>query len=89
MNNVEQAKTYGKIVARTWADEGFKARLIADPAAALAAEGVEVPPGVSFKVLENTDKVINLVIPAKPTDLSDTDLEGAAGGYCCPGTSLL
>jgi hypothetical protein len=32
------------------------------------------------KALENTDKVVHLVIPAKPADLSDADLEKVAGG---------
>jgi hypothetical protein len=79
MTNDEQAKTYGKIVARTWADEGFKARLMADPAAVLAAEGFDLPQGVSFKVVEDTDKLITIVLPTRPTDLSDEMLEGVAG----------
>ncbi len=88
MTPEEQTKAYGKIVARSWADEGFKARLLADPAAVLAAEGFDLPAGVSFRVVANTDTLVNLVLPAKPTDLSDADLEKAAGGaaanYCLP-----
>jgi hypothetical protein len=53
---------------------------VADPAATLKAEGMELPVGVSFKAHENTDKVVHLVIPAKPTDLSDEDLANVTGG---------
>ena len=45
---------------------------------------MEVPAGLSIKALENTDKVFHLVIPAKPTDLSDEDLDKVAGGEMCP-----
>ena len=40
----------------------------------------EVPAGLSIKAVEDTDKVFHLVIPAKPADLSDEDLEQVAGG---------
>ncbi len=70
----------GQIIAKCWADEGFKQRLLADANAALKAEGIEVPAGVSIKVVENTDKVINFVLPAKPNAvLSDSELEQVTG----------
>jgi hypothetical protein len=82
MNLDQQGKKWGQIIAKCWADEGFKQKLSAKPVATLKAEGVDVPDGVSVKVLENTDKVFHLVIPPKPTDLSDQDLENVAGGAC-------
>jgi hypothetical protein len=30
---------------------------------------------------ENTDKVVHLIIPAKPTELSDEDLDDVTGGF--------
>ena len=87
MNQEEQGKKMGQLIAKCWADEGFKRKLLADPAATLKAEGAELPAGLSIKALENTDKVFHLVIPAKPTDLSDEDLDKVAGGdaCCCKG----
>ena len=32
-----------KIITKCWEDEPFKERLLAEPAATLAAEGVEIP----------------------------------------------
>ena len=84
MNNEEQAKQMNKIIAKCWADEGFKKKLLADPAATLKAEGADVPAGLTVKAVENTEKVFYLVIPAKPTDLSDEDLDKVAGGTFCP-----
>jgi hypothetical protein len=69
-NKEQQGKTIGQVIAKCWADDGFKRRLLANPAATLKAEGVELPAGMSVKALENTDKVFHLVIPAKPADLS-------------------
>jgi Nitrile hydratase, alpha chain len=86
MNQEEQGKKMSQLLAKCWADEGFKQKVLADPATTLRAEGVELPPGLSIKAVENTDKVCHLVIPAKPTDLSDEELETVAGGFrpCVP-----
>ena len=81
MSNEEQGKKMQQIIAKCWSDESFKQELLADPAATLKAEGVELPAGLTVKAVENTDKVFHLVIPSKPTDLSDDDLDGVAGGY--------
>jgi len=103
MNEAEHGKKMSRLIAKCWADDGFKQKLLADPAATLTAEGVEFPPGLSIKVVENNDKECHLVIPAKPTDLSDEDLtvisrlsevsgiQWACGcgctGYCCWGST--
>lgn len=82
MNQDAQDKKVSKLIAKSWADEGFKKKLMADPAATLKAEGVDLSPGVSYKIVENTDKVVHLVIPAKPTDLSEDDLDQVSAGDC-------
>ena len=75
------AKQYGQVVAKAWADEEFKQRLLADPAAVLQAEGITVPPGVELRAVENTDKVMYLMLPPKPSaELSDEQLDQVAGG---------
>jgi hypothetical protein len=76
------AEVYEKVVARAWSDPAFKAQLLADPKAALAAAGASVPPGVRVKVTENTDQLVHLVLPARPaeTELSDADIETVVAG---------
>ena len=76
----DQSKKMGQLIAKCWSDEGFKKKLLADPAGTLKAQGMDVPAGVTIQALENTDKVFHLVIPAKPTDLTDADLDKVAGG---------
>jgi len=78
----EQAKKMGSVIAKCWSDDGFKKKLLADPAATLKAEGVtiELPAGMTLKAVENTDKVYHVVIPAKPTELSEEQLDMVAGG---------
>src|SRR5687767_1562536 len=88
MNKEDQGKRMSQLIAKCWADEGFRKKLVADPAATLKAEGAVLPAGLSIKVVENTDKVFHLVIPAKPADLSDEDLEKVAGGSG-PGDELV
>jgi hypothetical protein len=74
-------KQWGQVVAKAWSDASFKKKLLADPAAALKASGLEVPRGLQVKVVENTDQVLHLVLPAKPRgEISDSDLEKVAGG---------
>jgi hypothetical protein len=65
-------------------DEGFKRRLLSDPAASLKEKGVEIPLGVEVRIVEDTDTVQHLVLPIKPSskELSDEQLVGVAGGYC-------
>jgi hypothetical protein len=82
VNQKAQAKRMSQVIAKCWSDEGFKRKLLADPT--LKAAGVELRAGLSIKVLENTDKVFHLVIPAKPADLSkdlsDEELGEVVGG---------
>ena len=77
----ENNSEFAKIIAKAWRDPVFKAELIANPAAALKAEGINVPAGMTVTVVENTDKQFHLVLPPKPNDeLSEEDLDAVAGG---------
>ncbi len=69
-----------ELIARALSDEALKAKLIEDPLNVFKAEGIDVPAGLEIKVLENTDKVFHLVLPAQPSELSDEDLDQVAGG---------
>ncbi len=67
--NDEQTKNmqqWARIIAKAWADEDFRAKLLADPAVVLRSEGMDVPEGMTLKVVENTDATTHIVIPAKP-----------------------
>jgi hypothetical protein len=80
----EQQRTGAKIVAQVWADEDFKARLLADPAAVLKDAGLDEPADVELRVLENTANLTYLVLPAVPdaAQISEqVDVRVAPG--CC------
>lgn len=84
--NEEQAKTvqqqWAKIIAKAWADEDFKARLIADPAETLKAEDIEVPDGMIIKVVENTDKLTHILLPLpQSTKIESLDVRRSPYGY--------
>ena len=48
-----------QLIAKCWADENFKQKLLANPAATLKTQGVKLPPGLSIKAVENTDKGVS------------------------------
>ena len=75
--------TIARAIARAWTNADFKAKLLTDPHAALAEVGVEVPPGTTLKVIENTADTQHLVLPVAPgnaSELSIEELEKVAGG---------
>src|SRR5262249_11464628 len=81
MNAEQQSKSWEQIVAKAWADEGFKRRLSADPAAVLKEHGDAVPVGVQVKGVENTEKVLYLTIPARPSgELTEEQLAAVGAG---------
>jgi hypothetical protein len=76
------ADTWEQIVAKAWSDADFKQRLLTDPASVFADYGIEIPEGGTVKVIENTDSVKTMVIPAPPPS-SVTEVSADIGG-CFP-----
>ena len=54
----EHDTTLGKIIAKAWRDPAFKAELIANPAAALKAEGIDMPAGITVATPTPTEILI-------------------------------
>lgn len=77
-------KETARLIAKAWSDPEFKAGLLANPAETLQAEGIEVPTGATVTALENTKEQLIVVIPAKPDELSDEQLQMVSGGKYLP-----
>jgi len=78
----EQENPLQKVITRCWEDETFKERLVADPAATLAEEGVEIPEGVTVRVVVESATERALVVPLPPDrELADAELAGIHGGW--------
>jgi len=75
-----------KLIAKTWSDEEFKKRLLADPKAVFKEEGFEVPAGLEIRVYENSEKVFHFVLPPRPEvrEMRDEEMAAASGGSCYP-----
>ncbi len=84
-NPKTQGTPLSTVITKAWSDPAFKKQLLADPAAALSAEGVVIPLGVTVKVVENTDKLVHLVLPVEP-EMSEAALAAAVGGISSLGT---
>lgn len=76
-------KQLAQIAAKAWADEGFKTRLLREPAQVLREHGISVPDGVEIRIVENTDRVVHLVLPPRPEEeLTEEQLARVTGGMC-------
>jgi hypothetical protein len=64
----EHRKKMAKVVAKAWSDESFKNKLFSDPKTVLEANGIDVPPGLTVKVVEQTKELVYIVIPFRPED---------------------
>ena len=86
MNAEQQINQWGQIVTKAWQDDKFKRRLLAEPAAVAKEFGLQVLPGIQLRVVENTDTIVHLTLPAKPRDgeIADSELAGVAGGTKTP-----
>lgn len=73
-------KTWGKLIAKAWSDEVFKKRLLADPAGVLLENGIEMPGTAAIRIVEDSDQIVHLILPTRPQDLSEAELEQVAGG---------
>lgn len=82
MKNRAKSGKMGDVMAKAMADEAFKQKLIDQPRATLAEEGIEVPAGLEIRVVEDTDRLLHLVLPDKSAagKLSEADLVAMAGG---------
>ena len=75
-----QEKQWSQIVARAWADEAFKYRLLSEPTTVLREHGLEMAPDIELKVVEDSEKVRHFVLPALPIgELTDEELSPTAG----------
>lgn len=79
---IEQGKKIGELINKCWSDEAFKSRVLTDTMSVLKENSITVPKGVSVKALENTDRIFNIVIPAKPAqeNASNETAKAVAGG---------
>jgi hypothetical protein len=79
---------WSQIVGRAWADNDFKQRLLDHPEGVLKEYNLPPPVGVRIEVSENpdwapenTDDVMRLVLPGKPSaaELSEDELCSVGG----------
>jgi sRNA-binding carbon storage regulator CsrA len=67
---IEERKEYAKIIAQAWVDEEFKKRLLDDPATVLKENGIEIPEGMTVKIVELKENEIQIPLPPKPADVN-------------------
>ena len=79
----EERNALTDLFAACWKDDALKARFMADPKAVLAEYGMDVPVGMSVKVVENAGNRVYITMPASPSSgmaLPDDELSKVAGG---------
>lgn len=81
MDQQDYQKILAKLVVKAWLDADFKARLLKDPAGVLKEQGIPVPENMTVKMVEDSDTVRHLILPAHPGEgLSIEELNKVAGG---------
>ncbi len=78
-NATSWEQQWGQVVAQAWSDDGYKQRLLADPAAVMAEQGLTPPAGKQVRIIEDAADTLSIVLPPKPDELSDDELDQAAG----------
>lgn len=74
-----------KLVAKTEEDSDFRGRLLIDPRSVLKEVfDIEIPDDFNVVVHEDDTRTAHLVLPAS-TELTDAQLQHAAGGVTCNG----
>ena len=69
-----------RILSRADEDGDFRARLIADPRAAISSEtGATIPDGFDIVVHEDSATTAHLLLPPSP-ELTEAEMEAVAGG---------
>lgn len=74
---------YNELQLKAATDAAFRTELIADPVGVLAREGVELPEGVTVRVVESTPDTIVLAIPPQlpeGVELDEDALSETAAG---------
>lgn len=62
------------VVAQAAVDSSYRQQLLGNPAATLESAGIVVPSGMSVQVLENTSTTAYVIVPQRPSGVSDADL---------------
>lgn len=73
-------RSFSQVVAQAWSDNDYRQRLLQDPEAVLGERGLTPPAGKQVRIVEDTEDTVHVVLPAKPTELTDEQLDQAAGG---------
>ncbi len=76
---LEVAKKWSQLVAQARADKTLKQRLMDTPVVVLREHGINVRQGLDIRVVEDTDKVFYLKLPAE-AQLTDGELDGIFAG---------
>ncbi|GIP60068.1 NHLP leader peptide family RiPP precursor [Paenibacillus woosongensis] len=65
-----------QIIQKAWQDPSFKAKLLADPKAAIQeALGVIIPDHIKVKAVEENSDEFYLVLPPNPSEVIKSDIK--------------
>jgi len=69
-DNVQLRRGLARLIVSSWRSDHYKHQAVVDPAGTLAAQGVDVPAGVTIHIVEDSEKTRHVILGDKPLDES-------------------
>lgn len=78
-----QPQLFAKMTDKAWHSKNYKEQLLKNPDAVLKESGIQMPEGIHFKVVEDTESIFHFILPVKPgeKEISEEDLRELSGGW--------
>lgn len=91
-SQADVVKIISNVTAKAQADANFRNQYVNNPNATLSQAGLQIPPGLQFKVivgnpqnlseLANTQNLIHLVVPTVGEKVQDESMSAASSSSC-------
>lgn len=83
--SAQQKRQFAAVLKKSQQDKAFRKRLLAHPEETLKKEGIDLPPGVHLKFLEQIKNTHYMVLPNEYEELSEAELMRMVGGQALVG----
>ncbi len=84
MDEEKIQNTYGKLVAKAWADADFKEKLLTDTRTVFRNHGIQIPDDIEVSIVENSERKRHFILPCGPLNFTVREHLGSHSGHLEP-----